>query len=238
MRAVHINYLQGFHRMEKGQVLEPSEALRKAALRGDVAACRRALAAGADVDARDPNGLSPLMLAARYGQSGAVELLAGPDACMAKTPGGLDALMCAAQAGRGECVEMLAPQSDARRKAADGSTALMCASSSDSHRAVMALMPLSDLEAVDNDGCTALMRAAAAGSSKTALMLAQRCDALRVADSGHFKGMTASLLAARSGREELARQLAAIEHALRERRDIGEAVGEKKDSSGAKAHRI
>lgn len=76
------------------------EAFEESILRGDVTAVRRALEAGADVDARNAQGQSALMLAAHRGDLALVELLlarrADPDQ---RAKYGLSALMLAVVSG-------------------------------------------------------------------------------------------------------------------------------------------
>jgi ankyrin repeat protein len=83
--------------------------LEQAVRRGDLAAVRLALEAGTDVDARDAQGQSALMLAAHRGDLALVELLlaqgADPDQ---RAKYGLSALMLAALAGHEAVARALA----------------------------------------------------------------------------------------------------------------------------------
>lgn len=84
---------------------------------------------GADLEAPDAEGMTPLMLAVDKGHAKCVQLLvdAGADV-NAKDPGGDTALIIAADKGRLDCAEMLIAKGaeiDARR--ANGNTALLTA---------------------------------------------------------------------------------------------------------------
>mgnify|MGYP003932436073 CR=1 FL=1 len=84
-------------------------ALFEAAVRGDLAALRRAIEAGADVDQREPSGGStPLIAAALFGRSGAAKALidAGADVD-ARNNDGSTALITAALVARTEIVRAL-----------------------------------------------------------------------------------------------------------------------------------
>jgi len=89
--------------------LSMEEPFEQSVLRGDVEGVRRALEAGADVDARNAMGQSALMLAAHRGDLAMVELLlarrADPDQ---KAKYGLSALMLAVVGGHGEVARALA----------------------------------------------------------------------------------------------------------------------------------
>ncbi|MNC96496.1 Ankyrin repeats (3 copies) [compost metagenome] len=69
------------------------------------------LARGAPIDARSPNGTTPLMMAARYGAIDAADLLArrGADRTL-RNDRGLNAADFAAGAGRDDLAQRLQPR--------------------------------------------------------------------------------------------------------------------------------
>jgi ankyrin repeat protein len=91
----------------KKTMVEPS-TLWAAAKANDVAELERLLAAGADIDARDHRGYSPLMLAAYAGHAEAFDLLLdrGADPCSADAAGN-SVLMGAVFKGHRAMVERL-----------------------------------------------------------------------------------------------------------------------------------
>ncbi|MBW9070162.1 ankyrin repeat domain-containing protein [Agrobacterium pusense] len=82
-----------------------SHALRA----GDLASVKEAIDAGADVNARGPDGFTPLMIASALGQAQAVALLltAGADVLAADPRMGATALHKAAQSGSADVIEIL-----------------------------------------------------------------------------------------------------------------------------------
>lgn len=87
-----------------------TEALRAAAIKGDLAKARREIARGAEIDAKDVNGLTPLYFAAAHGHTDVLRLLlanaAQPDA---GTPGegSGTALTVAVIFGHADCAKEL-----------------------------------------------------------------------------------------------------------------------------------
>lgn len=82
-----------------------SHALRT----GDLASVKEAIDAGADVNARGPDGLTPLMIASALGQAQAVALLltAGADVLTADPRMGATAIHKAAQSGSADVIGIL-----------------------------------------------------------------------------------------------------------------------------------
>lgn len=76
---------------------------------GDLALVTQAIAAGADVNARGPDGLTPLMIASALGQAQAVALLltAGADPLAAEPRMGAVAIHKAAQSGSADVIGLL-----------------------------------------------------------------------------------------------------------------------------------
>ena len=87
---------------------EAPSTLHGAALVGDLGAVRERIAAGADVNARDAYGSTPLVIAATFGHAGAVEALVDAGASLDLTNAeGSTALHAAAFLGREEVVRLL-----------------------------------------------------------------------------------------------------------------------------------
>jgi hypothetical protein len=118
--------------------------LLTAARRGDVAAIRRALAAGAQVDATDPSfRQTALIRAAMFGQVEAARVLVAAQADVGReaAPDGMRALHWAARQGSAEMVRLLAGAgADVNATDGPGTTALeygLAAGSSDAVRALI-----------------------------------------------------------------------------------------------------
>ena len=96
------------------------------AAKGDIEAVKQHLAAGADVNAKDEDGGTPLLYAAAYGHKEIVELLIVTGANLnVKDEDGKTTLHFAALNGRKEIVELLiAKGADANAKDEDGETPL------------------------------------------------------------------------------------------------------------------
>ena len=79
-----------------------------AAARGDLATLQQALASGVDPDAREPNGASPLIVAAMFGHADLVRVLIEHDADLnLRNNDGASALHVAALFGHPESVSLL-----------------------------------------------------------------------------------------------------------------------------------
>lgn len=107
--------------------LPPAVSLQEAALRGDVAAIRQHIAAGSNLDERDPtSGGTPLITAAAFGQTAAAKLLIEAGAKVdLKNNDGSTALLTAAFLCHAEILKaLLAAGADKGIRNNAGSTAL------------------------------------------------------------------------------------------------------------------
>ena len=104
----------------------PDISIHDAATLGNIEAIKQHLAAGADVNAKDDDGISPLLLAATWGHKEIVELLIANGAVVnAKGVDGLTPLHITAGRGHKELVELfIANGADVNAKAVDGETPL------------------------------------------------------------------------------------------------------------------
>lgn len=133
---------------------------------GTAADVNAAIARGADVNAKDGDGITALMRAASAGRGEIVAALlaAGADA-RATTSGGVNALMMASLGGYTDAARaLLAAKVDANLKDNQGRTALMAAASGSEQAIVDALLAAgADVRLVDAGGASALTYAAAEG---------------------------------------------------------------------------
>ena len=196
---------------------EPRAPLSISAFAGDLGGVRTILSRGAAPNAMDPDGLTPLMWAARAGRVEAIHALlqAGSDPNLHDTHGnGWTALLHAIHKGKEDAVRALV-EGGARADAAapDGTTPLMMASGYGYARIVSDLLERgADPRVVGPGGRTALTEAVGGssdidritvGSCQTTTvraLLAQAPD-LRLPDNG--AGRTARLTARLSGCSEL-----------------------------------
>ena len=92
---------------EVGVVVEP-EILFQSAANGDLAAARREIESGADVNARDNHDFTALMYASEHGHTEIVNLLIGAGADVnAQSDDGHTALLSAMEQGHTETARML-----------------------------------------------------------------------------------------------------------------------------------
>lgn len=154
-----------------------------------------------DTNARDNEGLTPLMRAARSGYKDTVEVLlsAGKAGVDANDNNGSTALMWAAWDGHKDTVEVLLSvgKADVNAKNNDGWTPLMQATSNGHKDIVEVLLSVgkADVDAKDNEGLTPLMRAARSGYKDTveALLSVGKADV----NAKNNDGRTALKLAVR-----------------------------------------
>lgn len=133
--------------------------LHEAAKRGDVEIAQKLIAAGADLDAVDEGGNTPLSVAASRGRLEMVQCLLakGAGADIVESFGSAP-LHAACEFGHGECVEALLASGANAEIEQSSMTALLAASRARSLACVQALARRgANLDATDRDGNTALM---------------------------------------------------------------------------------
>ena len=146
---------------------------------------------GADLEAKDKDGLTALMVAVYNGRLEVVKYLAECGADLeAKDEEGYTALMTASEYGQLEVVKYLVELgADLEAKDEDGQTALMWAAINGQLDVVKCLVELgADFKAKDKDGQTALMKAVKNGRLGVARFLVENGADLDVKDKD---GMTA-----------------------------------------------
>src|SRR3954471_13155002 len=123
-------------------VLSPADArLLDAAMRGDLAEVRAALAGGANTEARSDSQMTALGTAALYGRAPVVSALLAAGAKVDADQGGITPLIAAASEGHTAAVEaLLAGGASIAGTDDSGMTALMAAASANRVDAVRALL--------------------------------------------------------------------------------------------------
>lgn len=160
--------------------MDINEKLRKAAKHGYVVRVKALLKnPSCDALAKNREGATALMLAARYGHEACVELLLPVSDALARDSKGITALMTAVCNGYEECVRLLLPVSDALSKDDEEMTSLMWAACHGYKECVSHLLPVSNPFAKDKGGLTASQWARKAGGED----LAQCIDAYARAQS-------------------------------------------------------
>ena len=134
-----------------------------AASQGNVAAIEALLAGGAEIDARDPGGETPLIRAILEGHADVAELLIADGAdVMARNERGLTPLHAAAYSGSAELTQLLLDHGAELEDTANvsGATPLMLAAE-ENHVAVAELLLVrgADLSIPDREGATPLTQA-------------------------------------------------------------------------------
>jgi thioredoxin-like negative regulator of GroEL len=198
--------------------------LIEAAKNGDTAQVKALLDKGADVNARDKDGLTALMWAAAGGRTDIVKALLDKGADVnAKTSYGYTALMWAAAGGHTDIVKALLDKgADVNAKDSDGYTALMWAAARGHTDIVKALLDKgADVNAKDEDGTTALMSAARNGHTDTVKALLDKGAYANMKDT---LGMTALKYAEANGHAEVVQLLKKAETAMREPKTQAEDV--------------
>jgi ankyrin repeat protein len=167
------------------------EALLAAAVSGNLYAVRRALQAGAKLDAKNADGFTAVCISAERGHTSVLEVLcdAGLDAGQ-KGSGGWTPLMWAARNGHLECVTALCRRAQPTGGGAGSSAGV-------------------DMDAVNDNGSTALMVAATCGHAAIIAILAEAGANLHVATA--HNASTALHLAASCGNWAAAEQLVQLD---------------------------
>lgn len=163
-----------------------NEELLEAVKRNDTARVQSLIEAGANVDAADSNGFTPLILASVRGYDAIVELLIRAGASVDTADNG-DAtpLLVASSKGRSSIVERLI-QAGANIDAADsnGTTPLLLASARGYNATVESLIRAgASINIADNIGTTALMLASERGHGSIVEMLIRDGANVNAADS-------------------------------------------------------
>lgn len=190
-------------RVPQGQL---KKTFLKAAESGETAVFQQVLPR-ADIEARDDDNNTPLILAATGGHVNIVKALLEKRADVEATNHSrAAALSCAAEKGHAEIVQsLLAAGAQVNVKNADGMTPLALAAGSGHLKvAEMLLEEGADLKSRTNDGDTALSLAAAQGHVDMVKLLMKWGEGAKGAD---FNAEGALTLAARSGRAEIVKLL-------------------------------
>ena len=165
---------------------------------------------GADVDAKDDNGKTALILATMGGRTDMVDLLIKADADMdAKSNYGNTAMMMACDRGDTDIVRLLIDNgADMDAKDNHGYTAMMIAIEMgySSHKDILSLLVYNgaDVDAKDNDGSTALMSAVSNGQTEIVDLLLNDGADVNAADSD---GQTALMFACEEEHKDIVRLL-------------------------------
>lgn len=179
----------------------------QAAARGDAAAVSALLAQGANANATDAEGLTPLMNAAKAGHLATLQALLQARAKVdARDPNGFTALAIAASLGHAPAVQALAQAgADPNAATRSGATPLMFAALGGHSGAISALLRAkANVNAQTPAGITALMMAANAGQAQAAGQLVHAGASLNARDTS---GRTALMLAAAKGHSDTVRTL-------------------------------
>ncbi len=169
------------------------QSLADAVLYNDTKAVQALIAGGADVNAFDETGMTPLMVAVSEGRTAIAKLLVAAKADVnLAAQDGTTPLMRAASANRREAMQLLVTSgANVNAKNAGGMTALMVAAFGGYADAVrMLLSNKADPNAADTQGRTALMAAATSGDAPTVDALLTSGANPRAADAGHGTPMT------------------------------------------------
>jgi ankyrin repeat protein/Tfp pilus assembly protein PilF len=179
--------------------------LADAARCGDDEMIRASLAYGANVNAQEKDGTTPLMAAIVNDRASTVETLLALGADVnARTSDGTTALFLASGRGQTDMVNMLLSKSaNVMAKRNNGGTALFSAASRGHVKTMQTLIEKgADVQARDVNGATALMVAAERGhTGAVQILLAAGSNVNTAADS---MGNTALMVACYSGRTETA----------------------------------
>jgi len=151
-------------------VSDATVQLQMAAMNGDLARVRAAIAAKTPLDERGDSRMTALGIAALYGRADIIRALTDGGANVAADQDGESALTVAAHEGHTAAVDALvAAGANVNAKDKDGITPLMSAASSNRAGAVRALLAKgASVNETNNDGATALVAAAYGGHVQAA----------------------------------------------------------------------
>jgi ankyrin repeat protein len=188
--------------------------LIQAAARSDAAAVSALLAQGANANATDAEGLTPVMHAARAGHVPTLQALLKTQAKVdARDPNGFTALAIAASLGHAPAVQALVQAgADPNAATRSGATPLMFAALGGHSASIAVLLRAkANVNAQTPAGITALMMAANAGQAQAAGQLVHAGAHLNARDTS---GRTALMLAAAKGHSDTVRTLLSAGAAL------------------------
>jgi ankyrin repeat protein len=178
------------------------------------------LSSKADVEARNPDGQTSLIIAASNGDEDTVKALLSTADVEAKSKLGYTALMEAAIYGHADMVELLinVGKADVEARSNSDYTPLMVAARSGREEIVARLLGRADIEAKSTTGWTPLMIAAAEGHTAIVKLLLSKANVEARNDSE----ATALAEAARTGRTETVKLLLEVGKATADPKDIYE----------------
>jgi uncharacterized protein len=167
------------------QPRSPNEALQTAVRAGDLDQVKRLLAAGADVNARDPLGSAPLLVASCSGKTEVAQVLLAmrADVNAARPDAPSSPLECAVLTGQAEIVKLLlASGAHVDTRSSNGQTVLHIAASRGNAQITDLLLGAhADVSLVDIEGNTALDAAVLHGRSQVvSLLIAHGADVMSV----------------------------------------------------------
>lgn len=154
--------------------MNPIDAqLFHACAKSNEAAVLSALVSGADIESRDQEGRTPLMLAAALDRPAAVSALLqmGADPVARVEAIGCNALILASAYGAKSCVDILLAHTDPNIADNQGYTPLMAAVGNGHLQCAKVLLEIADPLAVDLDGRDALCIAASSGHAACVALL-------------------------------------------------------------------
>jgi len=185
-----------------------SQDLIKACKENNLDGVKRALDDGADIEAKDNNGWTALILASNEGNKEIVELLLdrGADVETTIKDSLVTALIIAIDRGHKEIKKLLLENgADIEAKKNNGWTALISASIQGDKEIVELLLENgADIEAKKNNGWTALISASIQGHKEIVELLLDRSADIEAKDN---RGMTALIWASYKGNKEIAELL-------------------------------
>ena len=158
---------------------------------------------GADLEARDSRGETPLCIAAQHGYTEIVGLLLVRADTEVRNINGDTVLLAAIRSGNTETARLLLERSDIEARSDHGETALRLAAWRGNTEFVRMLLGRADIEARDKNGDTPLLAAVQRGNSAAVRLLLRRADI----EARDKNGNTPLLAAARWGEIEVVRLL-------------------------------